>query len=176
MKKRAKRRPRLEGCESKIEHDLFNYWKRNFKEPIVQQHQFHPERAWRFDFCFPSAYVAVEVQGYGTGHTSYTGMHRDYEKHNAAMALGWGIVYVMSKDLLPDKISKTCSFILKIITTRKNNEFLMRGIHGLGTVSNKTIECEGVSPSDKGRGGLLERLNQFALSQRDDKLRKARGD
>lgn len=44
--------------------------------------------------------MAVEIQGFGPGHNSLLGMKNDYEKHNAAIVMGWKILYFMSHDLL----------------------------------------------------------------------------
>lgn len=55
--------------------------------------------------------MAIEIQGFGTGHTSYTGMQRDYFKHNEANRLGWVILYFMSTHLIPTKIGATMNYI-----------------------------------------------------------------
>lgn len=68
----------------------------------------HPSRKWEFDFAHPQSKVGVEVQGgahgraitciychrslpfrAGLGHGTAAGLHRDYEKSNAAQELGW---------------------------------------------------------------------------------------
>jgi uncharacterized protein DUF559 len=52
-------------------------------------------RRWRFDFAWPNAKVAVEVDG-GTfirgGHSRGKGQQRDAEKMNAATCLGWRVL------------------------------------------------------------------------------------
>lgn len=58
-----------------------------------QQYKFHSSRRWLADFCWPESRLIVEVNG-GTrqasrGHTSFTGIHRDYEKGNAAQLMGY---------------------------------------------------------------------------------------
>lgn len=68
---------------------------------------------WRFDFAFPPVKLAIEIQGYGRGHTSYMGMYADYQKHNSAIRHGWRIIYLMSNDLKPDTIEKTLAWIEK---------------------------------------------------------------
>jgi hypothetical protein len=62
---------------------------------------FHPERKWRFDFCYlwpdgSPTYVAVEFDGFmagggRSGHSSISGIMRDVEKLNAAQLLGWRV-------------------------------------------------------------------------------------
>ena len=174
MKKKSKSRVvrgKEEICESKLEVDLRDFWEKYYTEPIVPQLRFHPEKKWRFDFAFPSAWLAVEIQGFGTGHTSYEGMHRDYEKHNAAMSLGWGIVYLMSYDLKRAHINKTCQYILKVLTARQNNEPLMRGVKELGHTTVHPNSREGFDNINEARGRMLERFNQHKLSSRDDEIR-----
>ena len=53
------------------------------------------ERKWRFDFAWPSAKVAVEVDGgiYGQGrHNRGPTMEKDNEKLNKAATLGWVVL------------------------------------------------------------------------------------
>lgn len=72
---------------------------------------FDPLRKWKFDFAWPSALVAVEIEG-GTGgrrgkfagqnlsrHTSGAGYRGDCEKYNAAQCLGWIVLRYTSADL-----------------------------------------------------------------------------
>lgn len=71
---------------------------------LETQYRFHPVRRWKMDFAWPELLLAVEIQG-GTysrkrsGHTTGTGTQRDYEKNNAAVLLGWQVLYFSSKDL-----------------------------------------------------------------------------
>lgn len=54
--------------------------------------RFHETRKWRFDFCWPAAMLAAEVDG-GTWvkgrHTRGQGFESDCEKINAAQLDGW---------------------------------------------------------------------------------------
>lgn len=85
---------------------------------LTQQYQFHPEHKFRFDFAIIPYKIAFEIQGYGTGHTSYTGMERDYYKHNEANRLGWIILYFMSIHLTPTKIGATMLYIQQHLKER----------------------------------------------------------
>lgn len=62
-------------------------------EPELE-YRFHATRKWRFDLCWQSARVAVEVDG-GTGmngrHNRPQGYANDCEKINHATALGWRV-------------------------------------------------------------------------------------
>ena len=84
----------------------------------MTQHQFHPIRKWRFDFAHIPTLTAIEIQGFGEGHTSYQGMASDYNKHNEAVRFGWTFIYLMSHDLSEHKIDKTVNYIISIISNR----------------------------------------------------------
>ena len=57
------------------------------------QYQFNPSRRWKADFSWPEYRIIAEVQGMthvaSRGHTSHSGIHRDYEKQNDAQLLGY---------------------------------------------------------------------------------------
>ena len=60
----------------------------------VREHQFHPDRKWRFDYAIPSHLIALEVEGgvwTGGRHTSPRGFLGDMEKYNAATLMGWRV-------------------------------------------------------------------------------------
>ena len=69
----------------------------------VTEHRFHPERKWRFDYAWPDAKVALEVEGgvwTGGRLTSSAGFLKDMEKYNAAARLGWRVLRCTPKTLL----------------------------------------------------------------------------
>lgn len=103
---------------SKLERDFHSEWKKVSKAHLTPQHKFHPRRKWRFDFAHLPSLVALEIQGYGEGHTSYKGMRADYEKHNEAIRHGWVILYIMSCDIHPNRIGTTINYILDTIKLR----------------------------------------------------------
>jgi very-short-patch-repair endonuclease len=52
-------------------------------------------RQWRFDFCFPTAKIAVEVEGgvWTSGaHTRGKHFSSDAEKYNTAVKMGWRVL------------------------------------------------------------------------------------
>lgn len=57
-------------------------------------------RKFRFDFIWNSQRLAVEINGStwrpSTGHTSGSGIARDYEKHNLAVLAGWRTLFFTS--------------------------------------------------------------------------------
>jgi very-short-patch-repair endonuclease len=59
------------------------------------QVRFDDTRRWRFDFAWPSARLAVEVNGgeWSQGrHNRAAGMRGDYEKINTATIQGWRVL------------------------------------------------------------------------------------
>lgn len=55
---------------------------------------FHPSRKWRFDYCWPSEKIAVEIEGgiWNRGrHLRGAGYLGDMEKYNAGGCLGYRI-------------------------------------------------------------------------------------
>lgn len=70
-------------------------------EAVEAEFWFHPDRKWRFDYAVPALKLAVEYQGHGQtggkkhvgGHGSVVGISQDAEKTNAAMALGWRVIF-----------------------------------------------------------------------------------
>ena len=79
------------------------------------EYKFHPERKWRFDFAFPVAMVAVEVEGgtwIGGRHTNPKGFEADTEKYNTAESMGWHVLRI-----LPDRLctKQTMDLINKTI-------------------------------------------------------------
>ena len=109
------------------------------------QLEFHPTRKWRFDFCFKEAFLAIEIQGYGTGHNSYEGMKKDYEKHNAAISLGWSVIYLISGDLKPATIQSTCKFIANLRAERLKNDNLITALKELNNgrrATNNSLQVD----------------------------------
>lgn len=88
-------------------------WLRDHGIPApVFEHEFHPDRRWRFDLAWPFAMLALEIEGgiYGgrdpaTGrrfkgaHGSISGIKRDIQKYNAGVVLGWAILRVLPDEL-----------------------------------------------------------------------------
>ncbi len=69
----------------------------------VTEHRFHPTRLWRFDYAWPSARVALEVDGgiwVNGGHNRGAQMLKTWEKENTAAAFyGWRILRCEPKGL-----------------------------------------------------------------------------
>ncbi len=61
-----------------------------------------PKRKYRFDFVSKEAKVVIEINGQiwtKGGHSSGTGLMRDYEKNNLVQILGY-IVFQLSGDMI----------------------------------------------------------------------------
>jgi len=106
-----------ENAPSYLEENFFDAWKHHPGTKdirIERERPFHPKVAWRFDFALPESFTAIEIQGYGSGHASYLGLKRDYEKSNQAIAYGWVTLFFMKHDLHYKEMNKTIKFILAI--------------------------------------------------------------
>ncbi|MBU9316557.1 endonuclease domain-containing protein [Burkholderia multivorans] len=75
--------------------ELFALHARAAKLPEpVREHRFHPVRRFRFDFAWPHAKVAVEIEGgvwTGGRHTRGDGFESDAHKYNLAALDGWRV-------------------------------------------------------------------------------------
>lgn len=74
-------------------------------EGHVREYRFAPPRKWLFDFAWIESRFAVEIDGgvfarTRNGHTSATGIRRDYERDAAALALGW-VVFRITAEMIP---------------------------------------------------------------------------
>lgn len=70
-------------------------WANDNALQLIEEYQFHPERKWRFDYCFPAIKVAIEYEGVfseQSRHTNKVGYSKDAEKYNASQQLGWTVL------------------------------------------------------------------------------------
>lgn len=68
----------------------------------AKEYVFHPVRKWRFDYAFPDAKIALEVEGgvyTGGRHIRPKGFLGDVDKYNAASVMGWRVLRVV-----PDRL------------------------------------------------------------------------
>ena len=80
---------------------------------------FHPTRKWRFDYACPKLKSAIEVDGgifTGGRHSGGVGQLRDFEKGNAACAMGWYVFHTTPEDMHDLEFRK---LVLEAIKARK---------------------------------------------------------
>ncbi len=85
----------------------------------AMEYVFHPTRKWRFDFCWPNRInpVALEVDGgiwIAGRHSRGASLKKDWEKRNAAAALGWRMIYCEPKDLCTAEVARVVKECLGI--------------------------------------------------------------
>ena len=78
-------------------------------ENMIREHKFHPKRKWRFDVAIVSVLqsLGIEIQGglwsgvadAKRAHAMPLNIMRDYEKHNAAVVLGWKVLYFVPEQI-----------------------------------------------------------------------------
>lgn len=81
----------------------------------VAEYRFHPKRRWRFDWAWPDARVALEIEGgawTGGRHTRGKGFIGDMEKYNNAALLGWRVLRVT-----PSQVSsgEACTLVMRAL-------------------------------------------------------------
>lgn len=91
----------------------------------VREHRFHPPRRWRFDYCWPTGKIAVEIDG-GTWvagrHTSGAGYEKDCEKFNQAALDGWLVFHFTTKMVTDGRAFSTLEMIsLEVMDWMRGN-------------------------------------------------------
>ncbi len=82
---------------------------------------FAPPRRWRFDFSWPEAGLAVEIDGgtwAGGRHTRGAGFARDCEKFNYATLAGWRVLRFTAQMVADGTALETVRRALGMETTR----------------------------------------------------------
>ena len=80
---------------------------------------FHPTRKWRFDYACPELKIAIAVDGgifTGGRHSGGVGQLKDFEKGNAACAMGWYVFHTTPDDMHDLEFRK---LVLEAIKARK---------------------------------------------------------
>lgn len=62
------------------------------------EYRFHTDRKWRFDYAWPAAKVAIEIDG---GQWQVTGrdLSREAERNNEAQIAGWCVLHMTSEQI-----------------------------------------------------------------------------
>jgi very-short-patch-repair endonuclease len=78
-------------------------------------------RRFKWDFAYPDKKILIEVQGdiwagrrgEQSGHTSGTGLTRDYEKNNLAILNGWKVLYFSGEMVMSGYAVRVIEEVLK---------------------------------------------------------------
>ena len=109
--------------KSALEQMFINLWKIYYPEIILDSDlKIIPQRRYRYDFVHCPTKVAIEIQGgtYGRsrqGHSSATGLDRDYEKNNLAQIHGYLVFQLSCKMITFDWLEKINEVIVKRLTS-----------------------------------------------------------
>ena len=107
---------KIHDFHSHLEEAFFYYWTENYPTTLFStQYVFASSKNYSFDFAWPNRKVALEIQGYGPGHSSRLGTKRDVEKHNLALTLQWKVVYLVSEHLKEENIHESCKTLRKLL-------------------------------------------------------------
>lgn len=74
----------------RIEDTLADALAKAYGERPVREYMFSAQREWKFDLCYPSQKLAVEVNG--RYHLHHSQHRKDCEKVNAALLAGWTVL------------------------------------------------------------------------------------
>ena len=118
---------------SSLERDFMFRWRAINGPAYEPEFKFHPERRWRFDFAFPNAKVAIELEGghwgkivsddqgkvswTGGRHTRGSGFEADCSKYNEAALAGW-TVFRLTSGLIPLAYLERIALHIKCRTPR----------------------------------------------------------
>jgi very-short-patch-repair endonuclease len=104
---------------SELENKFLNLWGSLCNIPLIEEYRFSSKRRFRFDFAHRESKVAIEINGgifIKSGHSSSSGLSRDYEKLNLAQLEDWQVYQLSSKminesnlKLIQQKIEERCN-------------------------------------------------------------------
>ena len=85
------------------------FWRAVVGVEPVAEYRFHDTRRWRFDYAFPDAMLAVEIEGgvwIKGRHTRGAGYVNDMEKYNTAIEMGWRVLRYQPTRIDYDQIKR----------------------------------------------------------------------
>lgn len=100
--------------------------KQNFPG-IESEYRFHDRRRWKFDYCWPHAKVALEIDGgiwTGGRHVRGGGFIRDMEKYNEATFLGWQIYRVTPQEVKNGQAIELLERIFKKNVNERSKKYI----------------------------------------------------
>ena len=101
---------------SELEDILYFQIRANGIPEPKRQYRFLSSRRWLADFAWPEFRLIAEINGMthvaSRGHTSWAGIHRDYEKSNVAQAMGYRY-YQFDREMVEDgtAIRMVCEYL-----------------------------------------------------------------
>jgi hypothetical protein len=131
---------RKRSFDSELEIQFFDLFIEHGLPPPETQVRPHPTIQWRFDFAWPNKMLAIEVQGYGRGHTSYVSMLKDYAKHNYSVSEGWTLLYLMSENLQPTLVHHTILLLRKMLNVEDRGSLQHKNLNPV--IERRRIEAE----------------------------------
>lgn len=88
---------------SNLEQKFADLWVAMYPDiDLHSEYKFCDTRRYRIDFCHIPSRVGIEINGatwVKGGHSSGTGLQRDYEKQLLAASLGWVILPLTANDV-----------------------------------------------------------------------------
>lgn len=100
-------KPKIPRAPSEPEERFLIAWKALGGPRPEREFRFAPDRKWRFDFAWPAARIAVEIEGgiaEGAGrgaHLRMKGFLEDTTKYNRAAVLGWRVWRLAPSQIQP---------------------------------------------------------------------------
>jgi len=111
-------RAKAKAARREADRRLFLAWLANSGFPAAQwELKFDTEndRDWRFDWAWPEAKVALEIQG-GTfvngRHSRGPALRKEYEKLNAAIVQGWVVIHTLAGEVMTNATARTLRRLL----------------------------------------------------------------
>lgn len=129
MKTRSKpsSKPRIPRAPSEPEERFALTWK-TLKGPAFEREYRFCERKWRFDFAWPAAKVAVEIEGGIHDHGPSRGYHlrkagflKDATKYNRAAVLGWRVMRLAPSQIQPGTLIELAEMIEEVLSGRQRD-------------------------------------------------------
>jgi hypothetical protein len=105
----AKRKSTIPAALSPGEEAFAIAWRAIRGPAFVREYRFDEARKWRFDFAWPAAAYAVEIEGGTRGksrHTSPTGYAEDCLKYNEAALDGWAVIRLTPEMIQPELLKR----------------------------------------------------------------------
>lgn len=121
IKDQLKKAKRLSASE-RLVRDFDIKWMAVDGQTPLKELRFHKplpgekKRQFKFDFAWPKALVAVELEGGVWGraksrHTTGSGFHKDCEKYNLATFQGWAVLRLDEKLITIPTLTEIRNFI-----------------------------------------------------------------